>query len=65
MEWLRHSKDRPKPCVQSSYNEKVYDLTDDAANWLVYFKTQNEHLLKNFKVINATVKLANYIFFLA
>ncbi|XP_060607679.1 small ribosomal subunit protein mS29-like, partial [Ruditapes philippinarum] len=49
MEWLRYRKTKSRAFSLSSYKDNVYDYTDDAFDWLIYFKKQNGHLLQNFK----------------
>ncbi|XP_053405783.1 28S ribosomal protein S29, mitochondrial-like [Mercenaria mercenaria] len=49
IEWLRYRKTKPREYSMSSYKEGRFDYTDDAMEWLGYFKKQNAHLLQNIK----------------
>lgn len=49
LSWLRFQPTKTRPFDFSSYKENRYDYTEDAMNWLIYFKAQNKHILKDMK----------------
>ncbi|KAL4227881.1 28S ribosomal protein S29 [Mactra antiquata] len=49
-ELIRHRTSGVRPHAPSEYTDGLIDYTDDALNWLQYFKLQNEELLKKLNI---------------
>lgn len=46
-----------RPHAVSDYTEGKIDLIDDAMNWLIHFKLQNEELLKQLSIKVTSIQM--------